>query len=98
MTSDNVFGSHELTPDLVRGARFEEVDGRLDAGEVRAFLDRIASSLEVFMSGDAPTRRPKCPSERSSERKSFTSAESSGGRATRESTARRCDGLIGFSR
>ena len=55
VTSDHVFGSDELTPELLRAATFAEVDGRVDAAEVRAFLDRVASSLEVFMSADAPT-------------------------------------------
>lgn len=55
MTSDNVFGSHELTPELLRGASFAEEDGRVDAGEVRVFLDRVASSLDVFLAGDAPS-------------------------------------------
>ena len=55
MTSDNVFGSDQLTPELLRSAAFAEEDGRVDVGEVRIFLDRVASSLEVFMSGDAPT-------------------------------------------
>ncbi|MCW2920200.1 MAG: hypothetical protein JWL76_74 [Thermoleophilia bacterium] len=55
MTSDNVFGSDQLTPELLRSAAFAEEGGRVDVGEVRTFLDRVASSLEVFMSGDAPT-------------------------------------------
>ncbi|MCW2928918.1 MAG: hypothetical protein JWM86_2886, partial [Thermoleophilia bacterium] len=55
MTGDRVFGSDELTPELVRGATFSEEGGRYDAAEVRAFLDRVASSVEVFQSEDAPT-------------------------------------------
>lgn len=55
MTSDHAFGSDELTPELLRSATFDEQDGRIDAAEVRQFLDRAASSLEVFMSQDAPT-------------------------------------------
>lgn len=55
MTSDHAFGSDELSPELLRSATFDEQDGRVDAAEVRQFLDRVASSLEVFMSQDAPT-------------------------------------------
>lgn len=55
MTSDHVFGSDELTPELLRTANFAEQDGRVDAAEVRTFLDRVASSLEIFLSQDAPT-------------------------------------------
>lgn len=53
MSQEHSFGSGELTPELVRGITFAEVDGRVDAAEVRTFLDRVASSLEVFLSGDA---------------------------------------------
>jgi hypothetical protein len=55
VASDNVFGSDELTPELLRSAQFNEQDGRIDAAEVRTFLDRVASSLEVFLSADAPS-------------------------------------------
>lgn len=53
MTTQDSFGSDELTPAFVRGATFTEVDGRFDADEVRTFLDRVASALDVFLSGDA---------------------------------------------
>jgi DivIVA domain-containing protein len=53
VASDNVFGSDELSPELVRSASFTEQEGRYDAAEVRTFLDRIASSLEVYLSTDA---------------------------------------------
>lgn len=55
MTNDHVFGSDQLTPELLRSAQFDELDGRVDAAQVREYLERVASSLEVFMSGDAPT-------------------------------------------
>jgi hypothetical protein len=55
VTNDRVFGSDELTPELLRSATFDEQDGRIDAAQVREYLERVASSLEVFMSGDAPT-------------------------------------------
>jgi hypothetical protein len=53
VASDNVFGSDELSGELLRSATFTEVDGRYDASEVRTFLDRVASSVEVFLSTDA---------------------------------------------
>ncbi|MCW2950177.1 MAG: hypothetical protein JWN41_1190, partial [Thermoleophilia bacterium] len=55
MTQGNIFGSGELTPDLVRSATFVNHDGRYDAAEVDAFLDRLASAVGVFLSADAPT-------------------------------------------
>lgn len=55
MSSDNVFGSDELTPELLRSASFADHDGRYDAAEVREFLGRVASSLDVFLSADAPS-------------------------------------------
>ncbi len=54
-TDEHVFGTSDLTPELVRGAKFDERDGRVDATEVRNFLDRVASSLEVFLAADART-------------------------------------------
>ena len=53
MASDNVFGSDELSAELLRSATFTEHEGRYDAAEVRTFLDRVASSVEVFLSTDA---------------------------------------------
>jgi cell division septum initiation protein DivIVA len=53
VTSDHVFRSDELTPDLVRGVTFAEQDGRVDAHEVQTFLDRVATSLETFLAQDA---------------------------------------------
>ncbi|MCW2925056.1 MAG: hypothetical protein JWM98_2460, partial [Thermoleophilia bacterium] len=53
MTDQHVFGSGRLTPELLRSATFDEVDGRYDAGEVRTFLERAASALDVLMSEDA---------------------------------------------
>ncbi|MBC7461617.1 MAG: DivIVA domain-containing protein [Thermoleophilia bacterium] len=55
MTLGNIFGSGELTPDLVRGVSFTDHDGRYDAAEVDAYLDRLASAVGVLLSGDAPT-------------------------------------------
>ncbi|MCW2974235.1 MAG: hypothetical protein JWN72_2508 [Thermoleophilia bacterium] len=55
MTQGNIFGSGELTPDLVRGVTFTDHDGRYDAAEVDTYLDRIASAVGVLLSGDAPT-------------------------------------------
>ena len=54
-TDDHAFGSNELTPELVRGASFDDLDGRYDATEVRTFLDRVASALEVFLADDSRT-------------------------------------------
>ena len=55
MGEGNIFGSDELTPELVRGATFTDHDGRYDAAEVREYLDRVATAVGVFLSGDAPT-------------------------------------------
>ncbi|MCW2956413.1 MAG: hypothetical protein JWO69_1282 [Thermoleophilia bacterium] len=52
MSDGNVFGSGDLSPELLRGATFVEQDGRIDAAEVRTFLDRVASALEVTQSGE----------------------------------------------
>lgn len=54
MTNDHVFGSDQLSPEMLRSARFAQVDGKVDAAEVQQFLDRVASSLEVFLAQDAP--------------------------------------------
>jgi hypothetical protein len=55
MAGDHVFGSDELTPELLRSVQFTEHDGRYDAADVRTFLERAASALEVFLSADAPS-------------------------------------------
>lgn len=53
MTGHHVFGTGDLTPDLVRDAQFEMVDGGYDPAEVRAFLDRVASAVEVLLAEDS---------------------------------------------
>ena len=53
VTGEHVFGTDELDPALLRGVTFTERDGGFDADEVRTFLDRVASALEVYLSGDA---------------------------------------------
>lgn len=53
MSEESVFGSGELTPDLLRRVSFAEQDGRVDAEEVRTFLGNVASALEVLQSSDA---------------------------------------------
>ncbi|MCW2960891.1 MAG: hypothetical protein JWM90_1278 [Thermoleophilia bacterium] len=53
MSEDAVFGSGDLSPELLRGVAFDEQDGRIDASSVRTFLDRVASAVEVAQSTDA---------------------------------------------
>lgn len=49
---NRVYGAGELTPDVIRSARFSTRDGAYHAGEVQEFLEQVASAMEVYQSTD----------------------------------------------
>jgi len=46
------YGTGELTPEAIRGARFAQRGGAYSPAEVREFLEQVASAMEVLQSQD----------------------------------------------